>query len=658
MNMQVHEHFMHSVSAADPAFIDHLAQRRSQLMDHIDSAMKQIHQQDQGKRDDVAWLTRTYPVLAILAPVMTTSVGNIEYPGDPMCLYSALSVAIDQVVKARNAGLSSDVIPGTNGEYIYADLCPRWGLLPSKDYRLSITDNGIRDYTSASVNTDQSIFDPRVWNERIKQYFVNYVLKVVQPKVVLISCVSPAHRYAIDIARLVRQHLPNTFIIFGGRHIDETMRFDDEAKKFTLAYSSTLQAILDQRIEPVVDFVVSGDGYFALDLLMKAISVSMDLSQKTATVHEVVRSLEKLASMTGPVAGRAVIAALTDKQVIHVFPIRGPRFDLAQLPSPYQAAAIRARFPIFCNQDNEVSRTAHIMTASSCPYHCDFCSEGMAVIKQLHHFRQDPVNSAVKRVLEYISYGAEALFFDDSIFWTGNMKLMIEFSTALARVKQEAMNASPDQFPWLQDDGDMNRLIKLQWGVQLTAEFLTSFYSRDKVLECLTMMRAAGCSYIYMGIESLASSIMNKIHKNRHKVGGPSWAEKIRNALMIIREANIRVGSSVLFGLDGETRETIEVTIEGVGEFIEEGLLYLASPNILTYHPATMITRQHGKEDHLDYHTLDVPNQPPYIYFEEAFPGVVSRELNQDDIWYIHRLTKERWGHGRYTEPMHLSEVK
>ena len=49
------------------------------------------------------WLERSFPVLSILAPVMSTNEGKIEFPGDPMCLYSALSYAVDQAVKTRKS---------------------------------------------------------------------------------------------------------------------------------------------------------------------------------------------------------------------------------------------------------------------------------------------------------------------------------------------------------------------------------------------------------------------------------------------------------------------------------------------------------------------------------------------------------------------------
>ncbi len=123
-------------------------------------------------------------------------------------------------------------------------------------------------------------------------------------------------------------------------------------------------------------------------------------------------------------------------------------------------------------------------------------------------------------------------------------------------------------------------------------------------------------------------------------------------ALEVAQEAGIRVGSSVLFGLDGETRETIEETIVGVAQLIDEGLLFIASPNILTYHPGTAITHMHGIHEKLDYHSLDVPNKPPYVYFEEAFPNVVSRRLSEEDIWYIHQQTQKYWGQKRNSNPM------
>ena len=83
-----------------------------------------------------------------------------------------------------------------------------------------------------------------------------------------------------------------------------------------------------------------------------------------------------------------------------------------------------------------------------------------------------------------------------------------------------------------------------------------------------------------------------------------------------------------------------------------EDLLYVASPNILTYHPNTEITRLHEMQDKLDYHSDNLDNRPPYVYFEEAFPAVVSKNLSEAQIWTIHQQTHTRWGQKRNSNPM------
>lgn len=603
-NLHVHLHPFpaHHPTQPDPALLSLLQRRRQHLLALSRDAAPAASPQGE-------WEVRTYPVLAILAPAVTSAQANVEYPGDPMCLYAALSVAIDQVLQARALGLSAAVTDCFARGYTYADLCPSWGQLPGKAYRLQAPGSGVREFHGSLRTTDETVFDPRVWNADVQQYLDERLLRPLCPQVVLISSVSPAHRYALAIARQVRRTLPRALIVLGGRHIDETMRLDDSGR-LLLSQSSTLCAIDDGRIEPVVDILVGGDGYFALDWLMKAISLAMTIPQRHVEVADVVQALEQLAPYLRPVYGRAVLAAIAGTDV-HVFPLRGQRIDLARLPSPYRAMAIRAHFPIFRQQTGQVARTAHMMTTSACPYQCNFCSEGRGVVGQGHRFTDNPVDAALRRVLEYISYGAEALFFDDSVFWGGNLRLMHAFSSALAQAKEQASGASADRFPWVQDDEDLKRLRRLQWGAQLTAEFLVTLFPRARILAGLVAMRAAGCSYLYVGIESMASRVMQKVHKNLPGASAFSWEKKVRLALLVAREAGIRVGSSVLFGLDGETRETIELTIEGVGQLIDDGLLMLASPNILTYHPATAITRQHGKEEHLDYHSLDLPRRPP-----------------------------------------------
>jgi radical SAM superfamily enzyme YgiQ (UPF0313 family) len=586
---------------------------------------------------EAAWLGRSYPVLAILAPVMATSEEKIEFPGDPMCLYSALSYAVSQVVETREKGLRAGAP--------YNDLCPQWGYLPSTEYRQRVDENGIRQYEAPLLNTDQTIFDPRVWNPKIKEYFIQKVLRVVRPKVVLISAVSPAHRYALEFARAVRAELPDCLIVLGGRHTDETLHYNPVTRQAVCEATSTLQV---PNAEHLFDFLVAGEGYFALDILMKSISLAMDLETKTVSPAAVIETLSACAPLLGPVPGHALIAAPVG-ETLHLWPISGEPLKLGDLPAPYQAFAIRARFPIF-ETNGQVSRTAHMMVTNACPFHCYFCSEGSTVVGEFISFKAPEIERAIARVVEYLDYGAEALFFDDSIFWGGNVGHIINFCKDWLSLCDLARNASTPTLQLFGREIPTENILRLRWGAQFTVDFLASRRVPAEASLVLKTMQAAGCSYIYMGIESMSEAVIQHVHKNINRE--TPWDQRVRTALGLARVAGIRVGSSVLFGLDGETEATIVETVEKVEELVAEDLLYVASPNILTYHPNTEITRQHGMNQKLDYHTSNLDNRPPYVYFEEAFPAVVSKNLSEAQIWFIHEQTKARWGQKRNSNPM------
>lgn len=590
-------------------------------------------------RAESAWLARSYPVLAILAPVMSTSEEKIEFPGDPMCLYSALSYAVSQVVAARENGLGAAAA--------YNDICPQWGYLPSTEYRQRVDDNGIRQYAAPLLNTDQTVFDPRVWNPQVKQYFIEKVLQVLRPRVVLISAVSPAHRYALDIARTVRAHLPDCLIVLGGRHTDETLHYDPLTREVHLEPTSALR-VVDHAQEPLFDFLIAGEGYYALDLLLKAVSLAMEIETRAVNQAAVIQALVTFAPHLGPVAGHALLVA-PQGDTLHLWPISGEQIKLGALPAPYRAFAIRARFPIF-ETDGRVSRTAQMMVTNACPFHCYFCSEGVSVVGEFISFKAPEIEKALERVIEYIDYGAEALFFDDSIFWGGNIGHIINFCKDWIRICELARHAPTPTLTVFGREIAVEKITSLKWGAQFTVDFLASRRVPEEASLVLKTMQAAGCTYIYMGIESMSEAVIQHVHKNLNR--GTPWDQRVRTALGLARSAGIRVGSSVLFGLDGETEATLIETIEKVEELVAEDLLYVASPNILTYHPNTEITRQHAMQEQLDYHSVNLENRPPYVYFEEAFPAVVSKNLSEAQIWFIHEQTKARWGQKRNNNPM------
>nr|WP_232328057.1 radical SAM protein [Kibdelosporangium sp. MJ126-NF4]CEL16411.1 Radical SAM domain protein [Kibdelosporangium sp. MJ126-NF4]CTQ90363.1 Radical SAM domain protein [Kibdelosporangium sp. MJ126-NF4] len=596
-------------------FKDRLAERRERLA-------KQLAAEQSG--------TRYLPVLSVLAPVMTQSEGEITYPGDPMCLYSALSVAVHHAV--HDAG------PLESAEH-YNDLAPEWTKFPDTAYRLAAGQEGYRPY-GTDPNTDQTVYDPRVWDNASRARWRRSIAEV-RPAVVLISSVSPAHRYALELAALAKAELPGVYVILGGRHVDETITAVPGRDMVVTAPSSTLTVMADGRVPRVVDALVRGEAYHSLDLLLRAVSLATDLDTRVVDPSLVGACVEELNRAEGPADGRSLIV-LTSAEETWAYPQEGRPIDLTALPSPYEAFAIRSRFPIFLDAAGEVQRTAHVMVSNACPYSCNFCSETAKLSGGLKRFSR--TSAGVERVCEYVRYGAESLFFDDSVFWSGNFRDIKAFCAELSAVRDGDDSDDSDDRGLLPGPGDRERMRALQWGAQLTVDTIAALRGPEEAASVLDAMREAGCTYVYIGIESMSTQVMDKIHKNLRRDEIRGWAGKVRAAVGLVKAAGLRVGTSVLFGLDGETRSSIDETIDGVGALIDDGLIDLASPNVLTYHPATPITRIHGMVDKLDYHSPNVDNRAPYIYFEEAFPGVVSTELTEDDLWYIHEQTERRWG--------------
>ncbi|HSG15191.1 MAG TPA: radical SAM protein, partial [Anaerolineae bacterium] len=74
------------------------------------------------------------------------------------------------------------------------------------------------------------------------------------------------------------------------------------------------------------------------------------------------------------------------------------------------------------------------------------------------------------------------------------------------------------------------------------------------------LMRAAGCDYINIAIES-ASSTMLKGMNRRYKV------DDVREALNCFARSDMPYGISLMFGCPGETPETIAETLEVIDSF-------------------------------------------------------------------------------------------
>lgn len=565
---------------------------------------------------------RVFGVLAVLVPVIGDVANDVAYPGDPMALYHALAAPMGRALASF-----TDPFGPTD---VYSDLCPNWPRFPTPNER-----HGVRGrFETAVHNTDQTVFDPRVWDDHSRSNLED-LLRRRRPAVVLLSSVSPAHSVALDIAEIVRSVVPDALIVLGGRHADETMTVREGS---VLLEPSATAAVDIAGVRDVdVNVVVAGDGAPLLDLVLRAAALAMDVQSRIVDPGRLLAELDVASEEVLAGGGRGVIVVKNASQW-HAYDVRG---TAAQTPpiSPYAPFLVRARFPVLADEEGRALLCAHVNMVPTCPMRCTFCSES-SVIGTLKSLGADGAEVAVNRLVELVTFGAEAVFFDDPIFWSGSFPRMESFAQSL-RDRQAAARRGDTVL----DKEQSRRFAHLRWGIQPTVDTVTRGRPRD-VFRVLQSLRDAGCRYVYVGIESMAEQVMVNVHKNIRRE--ERWASRVRAALRLLNDAGLEVGSSVLFGLDGEDAGSIDETIEAVGELIDEGLLMIASPNILTYHPGTPVTRAHGMTELIDYHSTRPATAPPYSLFEEAHPGVVSRLLSENDIWRIHHGAGARWGAVRH----------
>lgn len=111
---------------------------------------------------------------------------------------------------------------------------------------------------------------------------------------------------------------------------------------------------------------------------------------------------------------------------------------------------------------------------------------------------------------------------------------------------------------------DKNRyssLLELMISRGLHRKITWTCMSRVDVVDraLLNLMKRAGCSLIYYGVESGSNNILGLLDKNID-------TQKILNAFRWTKDAGIRTGASFMIGVPGETKETLRETEEFISK--------------------------------------------------------------------------------------------
>lgn len=202
-------------------------------------------------------------------------------------------------------------------------------------------------------------------------------------------------------------------------------------------------------------------------------------------------------------SGDEVIEGPSRRQ-LHLTTLAAPDFDQISLPD-YRSGAGSVRLPF------QLSR--------GCTDKCSFCSEWVF----WKHFRLDTVDHAVEQLASIVeTTGVRAFDFTDSLL-NGHMR----------RLRQFAENI-------------IERGLKIDFG---------GFMRADMDAETAKLLKTAGLSYAFIGVESLSDDTLELMNKRRTENDN---ARAIRAFL----EEGIAVITGVIAGFPGDKRERFAHTID------------------------------------------------------------------------------------------------
>lgn len=190
-------------------------------------------------------------------------------------------------------------------------------------------------------------------------------------------------------------------------------------------------------------------------------------------------------------------------------------------------------------------RPTAMVSSRGCPYHCIYCLWPDTLYG--HGFRARSAANVVAEMEQVVrDYGVDEIYFDDDCL-TLSKKRVLEICRLV-----------------------VERGLGVKWICQARVDTV------DR--ESLTAMKEAGCHYILFGVESGSAQILEIMRKSMS-------LERARETFKICRELGIRSQAFFLFGIPGETHETIRETIE----FAKELDPYSAQFAIAIPHPGTQL---------------------------------------------------------------------
>lgn len=162
-----------------------------------------------------------------------------------------------------------------------------------------------------------------------------------------------------------------------------------------------------------------------------------------------------------------------------------------------------------------------MFSARGCPYNCSFCMQVLG--RQVRSFSPERICQEIEYAIS--RYCAHTIDFADEIFLFDNERSRIILQLMIKKGLSK----------------------RIRWSGLTRANMVTG--------ELITLAKQAGCFRLEMGVESGDDEILKHIGKN-------ITVEQVKNAVKIIKENRISLGTYFILGHPNETRETVRKTVD------------------------------------------------------------------------------------------------
>ena len=241
------------------------------------------------------------------------------------------------------------------------------------------------------------------------------------------------------------------------------------------------------------DFCIAGEGESGLPMLVEALNHRADLEEVPGLIWR-----EGGALRMNPVAEPV--------KDLHGLPF--PDFSLLDMGPRGKMGETKSRRMMI-----------PVQTSRGCPYDCTFCSVTPMFGRRYRH------RSAGNIIAELARFDPErhGIFFYDDNF------------AADPRATKELLREM------------IRRRLGFQWSTQVRTDIV-----RDA--EMLDLMAAAGCTTLYVGLESVNTRALAEMKKRQ-------TVEDIRHSIKEIRRRGIHIHGMFVFGFEADTAQTARATV-------------------------------------------------------------------------------------------------